>query len=462
MTGIAQFLIILRGLRPLKMTKKLRDFPAPTIRLYLLALSITAALALGMLAPAFVGMAIAGALALLAACFADYSAALRPTDFALERRHHPRLYLAADNPIDLGVANRGRRALELRLRDTPPSAFRSSTLFMDGTVAPAETQTFRYTTRPTARGIYRFGTITARWATPLGLLWRQRTLDADEEVSVYPNLLEVEKYDLLARRGLLREMGLRTTRYIDRGTEFESLREYQPDDDFRRINWKATARRHRPITALHETERSQRLLVMLDLGRMMLTRIGDLTRLDLAVNASLLLCYVALRRGDRVGLLSFADGIHSYSPPRSGRSHFYRIVEQLYAVRAQPVESDYVEAFGRLRSDLRGRSLVVLFTDIGEPDVARTIALNLALLARHHLPLAVTLSDPVVQERAEIVPDTGRDLYEKVVAGRLIEERSAVLEQLHRAGVLTVDAPADRLAPSTINRYLELKERALL
>jgi uncharacterized protein (DUF58 family) len=415
-----------------------------------------------MLAPAFVGVAAAGAVALLTACLADYSVAVRPAEIEVERRHHSRLYLAADNAIELAVANRGRRELDVRLRDTPPAAFRSSTLFVGGTVRAGETEVFRYTTRPAARGLYQFGTITARWATPLGLLWRQRTIEAAEEIAVYPNLLEVEKYDLLARRGLLREMGLRTTRYIDRGTEFESLREYQPDDDFRRINWKATARRHRPITALHETERSQRLLVMLDLGRMMLTRIGDLTRLDLAVNASLLLCYVALRRGDRVGLMSFADGVHSYSPPRSGRGHFYRIVEQLYAVRAQPVESDYVEAFGRLRSDLRGRSLIALFTDIGEPDVAATIARNLALLARQHLPLAVTLSDPVVRERAEVVPDTGRDLYEKVVAARLLDERGTVLEQLHRAGVLTVDAPADQLAPSTINRYLELKERALL
>lgn len=444
------------------MLKRLRDLPAPTLRLYLLAASITVALALGMLAPAFLGVAAAGAIALLAACFADYSAAIRAAELHVERRHHPRLYLAAENPIELAVVNGGRRQLDVRLRDTPPVEFRSSTLFVGGTIAAGEGETFRYTTRPAARGLYRFGTITARWATPLRLLWRQHTIEAAEEISVYPNLLEVEKYDLLARRGLLREMGLRTARYIDRGTEFESLREYQPDDDFRRINWKATARRHRPITALHETERSQRLLVMLDLGRMMLTRIGDLTRLDLAVNASMLLCYVALRHGDRVGLMSFADGIHSYSPPRSGRGHFYRIVEQLYAVRAQPVESDYAEAFGRLRGDLRGRSLVALFTDIGEPDVARTIARNLALLARHHLPLAVTLSDPVVQERAELVPDSGRQLYEKVVAAHLLEERATVLEQLHRAGVLTVDAPADQLSPSTINRYLELKERALL
>jgi uncharacterized protein (DUF58 family) len=337
-------------------------------------------------------------------------------------------------------------------------------------VAPASTAAFRYTTRPTARGLYRFGAATLRWLTPLGLLWRQRTLQLDEEVAVYPNLLEVQKYDLLARKGLLREMGLRSARQLGRGTEFESLRDYQPDDDFRRINWKATARRHRPITTLYETERSQRLIVMLDLGRMMLTRVGidrrdcvvTTTRLDTAVNTALLLCYVALTRGDRVGLLSFADGIHAYTPPRHGRAHFYRIVEQLYAVRAQPVESDYAGAFSRLRSELRGRSLVTLFTDLADPDVARTIARHLAALARHHLPLCVALSDPALRLRAQLIPASGRHLYEKVVATRLLEERETIFDELRRAGVLTVDAPADQLTPATINRYLELKERALL
>lgn len=440
----------------------LRDLPAPTPRLYLLALALAVPLGLGEVAPAFVGLAAAGAIALLAAGLADLSAAVRPSELGVERQHHPRLYLAADNPIELNVTNSSRREAAVRLRDTPPVAFRSSTLFLGGRVGPAGSAVFRYTTRPTARGQYRFGTVTLRWRTPLGLLWRQRTLQLGEEVAVYPNLLEVQKYDLLARKGLLHEMGLRRVRRLGRGTEFESLRDYQSDDDFRWINWKATARRHRPVTSLFETERSQRLIVMLDLGRMMLTRVGELTRLDAAVNAALLLCYVALVHGDRVGLLSFADGIHAYSPPRRGRAQFYRILEQLYAVTPRSIESDYVGAFAHLRGDLRGRALVTLFTDLSDQDVARTIAQHLCLLARHHLPLCVALSDPVVQARAELTPEAGSELYQKVVAGRLLDERAALLDELRHAGVLTVDAPADQLAPATINRYLELKERALL
>jgi uncharacterized protein (DUF58 family) len=419
-------------------------------------------LALGTFAPFFLGIAGAGALALVAALLADYAGATSPAHLEAERRHDPRLYLGVDNPIALVVRNRSRREVFARVRDTPPPLFRSSALFSEGPVGTASEAIFRYTTRPAARGVYHFGDLVVRWRTPLGLLWRQRTFALGEDVAVYPNLLEVQKYDLLARKGMLQEMGLRAARQLGRGTEFESLRDYQPHDDFRRINWKATARRHRPITTLFETERSQRLVIMLDLGRMMLTRVGELTRLDYAVNTALLLAYVALERGDRVGLIGFGDRVGPYVRPGRGRRHFYLILDQLYAVRAQPIEPDYGGAFSRLRTDLHGRALVALFTDVGDPTSARVIARHLAALARHHLPLCAVLTDPAIEERAGLLPESGREVYEKVVASLLLDDRAAVLDELRRRGVLTVDVPADRLTPATINRYFELKERALL
>jgi uncharacterized protein (DUF58 family) len=427
-----------------------------------LSLVLSIPLGLGVLTPAFLGVAAAGALALLAATLADFGGAAPPRDLDVERRHEPRLYLGADNPIELVVRNRGRRAVGVRLRDTPPTAFQSSAIFANGSVAPASVGSFHYTTRPLERGTYRFGPLVLRWRSPLGLLWRQRTYPLGEEVAVYPNLREVQKYDLLARKGLLQEMGLRSTRYLGRGTEFESLRDYRRGDEYRRINWKATARRHRPITAQYETERNQRLILMLDLGRMMLTRVAGMTRLDAAVNTALLLAYVALAHGDRVGLLAFDETVRAYARPGRGRPHFYHLVEQLYAIRARPIEPDYAAAFTRLRGDLRGRALIALFTDLADPDSARVIASHLASLARHHLPMCVALADPSLDERARLVPASGREVYEKVVAALRSDERVAILDALRHAGVLTVDAPLDRLTPATINRYLELKERALL
>lgn len=438
------------------------NLPAPTVRLFVLVMAVAAPLVLGTFSAVLVGVAGALFLGLAASLFADYLSAAPTRALQVERQHAPRLYLAYDNPVRLRVTNSAPQTVTIRLRDTPPVAFVSSTLFVEGTVVGKSELTLEYTTRPTARGRYRFGGVVLRWRTPLGLLWREVHLALDEEVPVYPNLREIDTYDLLTKRGLLRELGVRNTRALGRGTAFESLREYQRDDDFRWIDWKATARRRQPITTLYETERNQRLMIVLDLGRMMQTRVGELTRLDHAVNASLLLGYVALSRGDRVGLLSFADQIDAYATPRSGKAHFYHIVDQLYAVRAQTVESDYTAAFNRLRHDLHGRSLIAFFTDLSDPDVARTIARHLAALSRHHLPICIALSDPVLVEKSRQTPTNSRELYERVVASLRLEERDTILDELRHLGVATVDVPADHLAIETINRYLEIKERALL
>lgn len=440
----------------------LRDLPSPSVRLYVLLIAPALPLAGATLLPSLVGLAFAAMAAALVLIIIDWRVAARSGPLELTRQHDPRLYLGADNLIRIRVENRGRRLLALRVRDTPPVSFRSSAVLLAGQAGGMDTAELTYTTRPLARGRYHFGVTVVRWPGPFGLLWCQRTVPLAEEVPVYPNLLEVQKYDLLARKGLLHELGLRNARLIGRSTEFESLREYQPDDDYRRINWKATARRGKPVTSQFETERSQRLIIMIDAGRMMMTRIGDLTRLDTAINSALLLAHVALSRGDRVGLLSFGESVSAFAPPRAGRTQFLNITEQLCDIRPQPIESAYRLAFARLRTVLHGRALVVLFTDLNDQEVARVIARYMMMLARHHLPLVCTLRDPAIDAAATRLPANGREVYQRVVAGRLLEDRALVLDQLARSGVLTVDSQADRLTPATLNRYLELKERALL
>ena len=201
---------------------------------------------------------------------------------------------------------------------------------MEGHVAPRGTWEFIYHVRPLRRGDYQFGDLSLRWLGPLGLVIRQANVDAKEPVKVYPNLLDVRRYDLLLRRNRLQEMGLRTTRQFGEGTEFERLREYLPDDEYRRINWKATARRNFPVTTEYQTERSQQVIAVLDAGRMMQSPVADIAKLDYVVNAVLLLTYVATGKGDRVGMLSFADDVMHYLSPRQGRGQFYRMLELLY------------------------------------------------------------------------------------------------------------------------------------
>jgi uncharacterized protein (DUF58 family) len=434
----------------------------PTRRLLVLVLVPAALLAAGSLAPWLTVVALAALLVALALVGVEWRLLPGARDVAVRRRHEPRLSLGADNVVWIDVENATPRPLAFVLRDEAPADCVASALFLDGVVPARGAATVRYTLRPLRRGDHRFGDITFRWAGPFGLLRRQVTYPAAAPTKVYPNLVEVRKYELLARRGRLIETGLRASRRFGTGTEFESLRDYQPDDDYRRINWKATARRGRPITAEFETERSQNVLVVLDSGRLMATAVGDLSKLDYAVNTSLLLAYVAALRGDRVGLLAFTDRVLAYLPPRRGRRAFYAILETLYNLTPEPVEPDFDRAFGFLAGRGLRRSLLVLFTDLTDRDLSSALVLHLARLGLHHLAVCVTLGDPQVAALATATPIATADVYARVVAARLTEERAEVLGALHRRGVITLDVPADRLTVAVVNKYLELKARTRL
>ena len=258
------------------------------------------------------------------------------------------------------------------------------------------------------------------------------------------------------------EAGLRRARLLGRGTEFERLRDYQPDDDYRRIAWKATARRGRPVVVEHEVERSQNVLLAIDVGRLAAAPVGELQKLDYAVNAALVLAYVAAGLGDRVGLLVFADRVEQYLPPARGQRQFQRVLASLYGVEAQPVESDASRALLFLAGRNTKRSLVVLFTDLAEASEAEGLVARLALVARQHLMLCALIGDPDLLAIAASPPLDTRRAYESVVAQRLLDERRSIVERIEGRGGLVLDVPADRLSGEAVERYLEAKARTLL
>jgi uncharacterized protein (DUF58 family) len=291
---------------------------------------------------------------------------------------------------------------------------------------------------------------------------RQARYPLAADVRVYPNLLELKKYDLLARKGMLHELGLRVSRVRGTGGEFERLRDYTADDEFRRINWKATARRGKPITAEYETERSQHVICAIDCGRLMAPPVGELMRLDYAVNTALMLSYVAGLRGDHVGLLAFADDVRAFVAPRRGKPQFQAILETLYNLQPEPVEADHGVALGYLARRQRRRALIVLFTDLATPEAAGPLVTHLTRLARHHLPLCVTVSDPFLTGAAGQPVRDSEGLYRRAVAEGLLDERRTLLDRLQRSGVLTIDVPADRLSAGVVNTYLRLKAQGRL
>jgi len=399
------------------------------------------------------------------------------------RQHQPKLSLGAWNEVLLELCNHAGRSVTFQVRDAVPSLLQARQEAGEGSCQAGATWRLTYRVFPIQRGEYGFGPLTVRYLGPLRLAWRQRTLHFDDQVSVYPNVSAIRRYEGLVRRGLQQEIGLRSSRRWGAGTEFDRLREYAPDDEYRRINWKATARRHSPVVVDYRTEQSQNVIVALDAGRLMSTRlplVSDLSseeqhgsrpelvearalsRLDYSVNAALLLAYVSQKYGDRVGLLAFTDRVIRFLPPRSGKRQYLAILEALHDLKPEPVEADYAVALGYLASRASRRSLIVLFTDIVEADSARPLVSSVSLLARRHLPLTVTLRDPAIEHMASAPVVDSRSVYERGVAQALLSDREELLLRLRQRGALTLDVPADRLSLSLLNRYLQVKARSQL
>lgn len=401
----------------------------------------------------------------------------KPDAFQVARHNDTRLSLGAKNRVAVRVENNSPRTLRVTVRDEYPSEFSADRVILDSSasdekgagvrIAPRSRAEFVYHVRPPRRGDYAFGDTNLRWGGVLGLIVRQARYATAASVKVYPNLLDIRKYELQTRKGMLQEIGLRQMRMLGSGTEFERLREYQLDDEFRKIDWKATARRGKPVTREFETEKSQTIMSLLDTGRLMRPPIADpsnpsgqgLAKLDYAVNAVLMLSYVAGLRGDRVGMLAFADDVESYLAPRAGRGQFYKMLATLYAVESQPVESDYVRAFSYLGAKHKKRSLIVIFSDIATGIAAETLVKQIAPLSPRHLVLLVAIGDPTVVQMAQQLPRDSVSVYERAVAEQLVDERALILEKLRQRGVLTLDVTANQLTVAVVNKYLELKAR---
>jgi uncharacterized protein (DUF58 family) len=436
----------------------------PTGRLLGLALGAAGLLAVAALAP----LALYAVPLYLAALGLLVAGEARATPgrgaLEVERRHERRLSIGEPNPVELRVAWPSGRGPPLRLwaRDETPDGMIVDRLFLSGWLPAGGEWREGYHLRPLRRGAYRFGDLNLRLESPRGLLRRQLSLPLAETADVFPNLRAIRRYELQVRRGRAIEAGLRRARVLGRGTEFERLRDYVADDDFRRIAWKATARRGRPVVIEHEIERSQSVLLLIDAGRLMAAPVAELQKLDHAVNAALALAYVALGLGDRVGLLVFADRVEQYLPPARGRGQLHRLLTGLYRIVSLPVESDPARALLYLGLRNPKRSLVVLFTDLVEAAEAEDLVAQLGLVARHHLALCVMIADPEMHALAAAEPSDTRRAYERVVAQRLLDERRGVIERLERRGALVVDVPADRLSGETVERYLEIKARTRL
>ena len=415
---------------------------------------------LSFLRPAFAWATLATDGLLLVLLVVDRLRAPSPQRLSVRREVDEVLSIGTPAPVRLTFVWRGRRSLGLMLCDTPPEAFEASDELGRLSLPPNSEVTFTYRVQPTRRGRHAFGDLYLRIRGPWGLAWRPHRIALSAPAKVYP--------DLSVLRGAATELLLSASGRVHRrrrwvsGREFDALREYRPGDDFRQVDWKATARRGHPIVRDYRPDQNQDLYLLLDCGRHMRARVGRYARIDVAVNTALTLAHVALGRGDQVGLVVFSHRVEAYLPPDKGRHQLRRIVDQIYAVEPTLTESDYHAAFDALLRRASRRALVVTFTDVQGEESSEVLLERTLRVRPRHLPVVVTITDEDLVRAAQRLPRRREEAWMRLAAGQLLSERRAVLRRLRAGGASVVDVPADRLAPAALAAYFDLKARGAL
>ena len=376
--------------------------------------------------------------------------------------------LGVESGVTVRVHNPTPRTLRIVLRDETPETFRIAGEELAIDLPPFSRRALSYRATPLHRGRVRFGDVHVRaeGSARLGS-WVFR-IPATVEAKVYPDVLGAKRFDLATRLHDLRSLGFRSVRAVGGGGEFEQLREYVSGDPYRDLDWKSTAKRQRPITQVFQQERSQLITLAIDAGRVMATRMNDhpdeipLTKLDHAIKAALLLAYVALRQGDRVGVIVFDDAVRAHVPAGRGLSQYRAILEALHAVQARLSFVDFRRLTEFVQVRVPKRSLFVLFSDLLDDAHARPLADHARALRRKHLPICVSLTDPVALRFADAQAPSLDALYRRAAAADLLADREAIRATLTKSGVAVVESSAADLAVATVNKYLEIKARHAL
>jgi uncharacterized protein (DUF58 family) len=380
-----------------------------------------------------------------------------------------KLSIGRDNPIKILVKapssqkNPGQKNYQkfsYQIRDFAPTSLPGNPNTIAGQIAANGQQEHVYTVHPYQRGEYDWQGIQVRQLSPWGLTWQQWRVDAAQPVVVYPDLIGLKA---LSIKLTLQSSGtIRQTRRLGAGTEFTELREYAVGDDPRLIDWKATARRNRPLIRVLEPEQEQTIIILLDRGRLMTANIQGLQRFDLGLNATLSLALAAIQRGDKVGVGVFDRTLHTWLPPQRGQQHMSQIIDRLSRIQPDFLEPDYVGAINTVISRQNRRALVVIITDIVDTIASAELLTALSRLAPRYLPFCVTLRDPQVDHLAHNLAANIPNAYEQAVAIDLLQQRKLAFAKLQQRGVMVLDAPANQMSDQLVEQYLQIKQKGRL
>jgi uncharacterized protein (DUF58 family) len=420
------------------------------------AMLLVAAAALLLPAPPWLVLA-AGSGLIVVIIGLDVALAPRASSLGVRREASGVVRLHRASEVALFLHNPTGRSIEVAVHDATLPSLQRLPRRHRARIEPRGWRDLRGQISPTRRGRFTLGPLTVRTSGPMGLAGRQAMLKQLDQLKVYPALRGREEVELRIRRSRLLQAGVRSAAIRGGGSTFDALREYLPDDEFRRINWRATARSPRVITNQYREERNQQVILLLDASRAMAGQVEGVPRLEHALDAAVAVADLGSRMGDHVGVVAFSRDVRAQLDPRGSRDQPHRVVDLLFGLEPALDAANYARAFGAVLRRNRRRSLMVLFTDLAERSVLEPLLEALPVLLTRHIVLVVAIRDPVVESMATARPTGSQEAYEKAAAAGFLAWRDSAAGLLRRMGVPTFDLHPPELAGRVADEYLRIK-----
>jgi uncharacterized protein (DUF58 family) len=367
-----------------------------------------------------------------------------------------------ENEIKIRLENFYPFTVRLTIVDEIPHQFQRRDLSFEVSLPPGTSKILKYYLRPVKRGEYSFGSVNAFASSPIGFLCRRFQFSGDALVPVYPSYIQMRKYELLAISNRLTETGIKKIRRIGQNMEFELIKEYVSGDDFRTINWKATARKNHLMVNHYQDERSQQVYSLIDKGRVMQMPFNGLSLLDYAINASLVISNIAIKKSDKAGILTFQDKIGTMLAAGKQSNQMSQLMEVLYNQKTGYRETDFSAVYSFVRRKITQRSLLLLFTNFESIFGLQRQLPYLKSLASQHLLVVVFFENTEMKSLMNDPANNLKEVYYKAIAEKFSFDKKLIVKELTRHGIQALLTSPEHLTVNTINKYLELKSRGMI
>jgi uncharacterized protein (DUF58 family) len=432
-------------------------------RFFILAGADVVLFVFGFFFPLLFPLAKLGLFLLTALLVTDLLMLYRTKNGCLAQRETPEKFSNGDpNPVFLALENRYPFPATFEIIDEIPIQFQVRDLLFSVPMKGRSLHTIQYELRPVERGEYHFGAINLYVSARIGFVKRRYVFPQTDMVPVYPSYLQMRKYQLMAISNRLTEIGVKKIRRLGHTSEFEQIKEYVHGDDYRTVNWKATARSNKLMVNQYTDEKAQNVYCLIDKSRSMKMPFEGMSLLDYAINASLVISNIAIYKHDKAGLVTFAEKLGSRVPASNKKIQMNRILEVLYNQTTRFLEADYKRLYGFIRRFITHRSLLLLFTNFESVTAMRRQLPFLQKLSQSHLLVVVFFENTELRSLMDSRPANTEEIYIKAIGEHFAFEKKQIVKELEMHGILSVYTPPQNLTVNTVNKYLELKARGLI